>query len=95
MNSMPVMTGMFQSSSTTSGMLSRHLLRPSWPIFGFIYGEAECFQDVARHFPDHARVVDDKTGFHFSDSLICLAFLMLGGNQSLKLLLEEVRIPVG
>ena len=49
---MPFITGMFQSSSTTSGIVSRQRLQRLLAVGGFIGFEAEVLDDAPRNFPD-------------------------------------------
>ena len=62
---MPFITGMFQSSSTASGICLRQVSSACWPSAASDL-EAQILEDPARDLADHAAIVDDQTGLHRS-----------------------------
>ena len=54
------MTGMFQSSSTQSGMLARQAFQRLLAVAGLGDGEAVRFQDAAGDLAHDAAVIDDE-----------------------------------
>ena len=64
-NSMPFITGMFQSSRIASGIAARTGQRLH-AVGGLGDLVADVLEDPPRHLADHPTVIDDKTGLHFS-----------------------------
>ncbi len=58
-NSIPLITGMFQSSRTTSGISGFAPCQSFLPIARFIDLERKRFENVASDLADHLRVIDD------------------------------------
>ena len=66
---MPLITGMFQSSRITSGMLASQRVERLAPVLGLVDGEVERLQDVAGDLADHLAIVDDQTASHIFRSV--------------------------
>ena len=59
-NSSPFITGMFQSSSTQSGICARQASSACWPSPASATVEAVCLQDASRDLAHDAAVIDHK-----------------------------------
>ena len=64
-NSIPLITGMFQSRRMTSGMLASQRASASRPSSASSTEKFEHFQDVPGDLADHLAIIDDQTGTHF------------------------------
>ena len=76
MNSIPFITGMFQSSRIRSGMRLAALGERILAVLGFGDFELEALDDVPRDLADHARVIDDQAVFHAPIPVAFVVFAM-------------------
>ena len=61
---MPSITGMFQSSSTASGIAMRHCSSAVAAVLGLRRGEVKLLEDAPRHLADDGAVIDHQAMFH-------------------------------
>ena len=58
-NSIPLITGMFQSSRITSGIAASQRRERLAPVLGLVDREIQGFEDVAGDLADHLAIIDD------------------------------------